>query len=110
MRLQTTENNKTVYNYNTNIIGLDKGGYQVNSFLISQQKHMLWVLSSICFRREIIKIQILFGWKKVLIKSYEHYCTDIVTTAHNGISKGASYMYKRTLADIPALYNIHQYQ
>ena len=25
-------------------IGLDKIGYQVNSFLISQQKHMLWVL------------------------------------------------------------------
>ena len=23
-------------------IGLDKSGYQVNSFLISQQKHMLW--------------------------------------------------------------------
>ena len=25
-------------------IGLDKSGYQVNSFLISQYKHMLWVL------------------------------------------------------------------
>ena len=23
---------------------LDKGGYQVNSFFISQRKHMLWVL------------------------------------------------------------------
>ena len=25
-------------------IGLDKSGYQVNSFLISRRKHMLWVL------------------------------------------------------------------
>ena len=25
-------------------IGLDKSGYQVNSFLISHSKHMLWVL------------------------------------------------------------------
>ena len=25
-------------------IGLDKSGYQVNSFLDSQQKHILWVL------------------------------------------------------------------
>ena len=25
-------------------IGLDKGEYQVNSFLITRQKHMLWVL------------------------------------------------------------------
>ena len=25
-------------------IGLDKSGYQVNTFLISRQKHMLWVL------------------------------------------------------------------
>ena len=25
-------------------IGLDKSGYQVNIFLISPQKHMLWVL------------------------------------------------------------------
>ena len=25
-------------------IGLDKSGYQVNSFLISQRKHVLWVL------------------------------------------------------------------
>ena len=25
-------------------IGLDKSGYQVNNFLISHQKHMLWVL------------------------------------------------------------------
>ena len=25
-------------------IGLDKRGYQANSFLISRQKHMLWVL------------------------------------------------------------------
>ena len=25
-------------------IGLDKGGYNVNIFLISPQKHMLWVL------------------------------------------------------------------
>ena len=25
-------------------IGLDKGGYPVNIFLISPQKHMLWVL------------------------------------------------------------------
>ena len=28
-------------------IGLNKSGYQVNSFLISRRKHMLWVL----FRR-----------------------------------------------------------
>ena len=26
------------------ITGLDKSGYQVSSFLISQGKHMLWVL------------------------------------------------------------------
>ena len=26
------------------IIGLDKGGYPVNIFLISPRKHMLWVL------------------------------------------------------------------
>ena len=26
------------------IIGLDKGGYLVNIFLISPRKHMLWVL------------------------------------------------------------------
>ena len=26
------------------LIGLDNSGYQVNSFLISQRKHMLWVL------------------------------------------------------------------
>ena len=25
-------------------IGLDKSGYQVNNFLISQRKHMLWIL------------------------------------------------------------------
>ena len=25
-------------------IGLEESGYQVNSFLISQRKHMLWVL------------------------------------------------------------------
>ena len=42
-------------------IGLDKNGYQVNSFLISRRKHMLWVLirmstHNICFRREIRKI------------------------------------------------------
>ena len=28
----------------TAYIGLDKSGYQVNSFLISGQKYMLWVL------------------------------------------------------------------
>ena len=28
----------------TGNIGLDKGGYPVNIFLISPQKHMLWVL------------------------------------------------------------------
>ena len=27
------------------IIALDKSGYQVNLFVISPQKHMLWVLS-----------------------------------------------------------------
>ena len=27
-----------------NNIGLDKSGYQVNNFLISQRKYMLWVL------------------------------------------------------------------
>ena len=35
------------------IIGLDKRGYQINIFLISPQKHMLWVLirstHNICF-------------------------------------------------------------
>ena len=53
-------------------IGLDKGGYPVNIFLISPGKHMLWVLSeallmsthNICFRGEIRKISILLGWKK----------------------------------------------
>ena len=28
------------------VIGLDESGYQVNSFLISQRKHMLWVLTT----------------------------------------------------------------
>ena len=53
-----------------NIIGLDKRGYQVNIFLISPQKHMLWVLirsgevllmstHNIWFRGEIRKISIL---------------------------------------------------
>ena len=46
-------------------IDLDKSGYQVNIFLISPQKHMLWVLirskvllmstQNICFPREIRK-------------------------------------------------------
>ena len=31
-------------NYCVNFIGLDKSGYQVNKFLFSQRKHMLWVL------------------------------------------------------------------
>ena len=30
--------------YEEQFIGLDKSGNQVNNFLISQQKHMLWVL------------------------------------------------------------------
>ena len=30
----------------TSPIGLDKSGYQVNSFLISRRKHMLWVGAS----------------------------------------------------------------
>ena len=34
----------TVMEVNIASIGLDKSGYQVNSFLISQQKHMLRVL------------------------------------------------------------------
>ena len=25
-------------------IGLDKSGYQIDNFFISQQKHMLWIL------------------------------------------------------------------
>ena len=90
-------------NYMAGSIGLDKSGYQVNTFLISRRKHMLWVLirsasaenlhcgyslevpqrgasneypqhmfssrneallmstHNICFRREIRKIQLLFG-------------------------------------------------
>ena len=31
-------------NFGVYIIGLDKGGYQVNIFLNSPRKHMLWVL------------------------------------------------------------------
>ena len=51
-----------------NYIGLDKGGYPVNIFLISPRKHMLWVLiaeallmstHNICFCGEIRKISIL---------------------------------------------------
>ena len=30
--------------YLLEIIGLDERGYQANNFLISQRKHMLWVL------------------------------------------------------------------
>ena len=29
-------------------VGLDKSGYQVNSFLISRQNHMLWALEVPC--------------------------------------------------------------
>ena len=32
------------YTMEVSCIGLDKSGYQVNSFLISQEKHMVWVL------------------------------------------------------------------
>ena len=57
--------------HNLFAIGLDKSGYQVNIFLISPRKHMLWVLirsarrgasnelHNICFRGEIRKISIL---------------------------------------------------
>ena len=31
-------------NYMAGSIGLDKSRYQVNTFLISRRKHMLWVL------------------------------------------------------------------
>ena len=54
------------------VIGLDKGGYPVNIFIISPQKHMLWVLirsalargllmstHNVCFCGEIRKISIL---------------------------------------------------
>ena len=59
-------------------IGLDKGGYPVNIFLISPWKHMLWVLiwsalarrfkwvPTTCFHGEIRKISILLDWKKRL--------------------------------------------
>ena len=52
-------------------IGLVKGGYLVNIFLISPRKHMLWVLirsaseallmstNNICFHGEIRKISII---------------------------------------------------
>ena len=57
-------------------IGLDKSGYQVNSFLIFRGKHMLWysletlteaLLTSthniiLCFHREVVrKMKILIG-------------------------------------------------
>ena len=61
-------------------IWLDKSGYQVNSFLISRRKHMLWgtQLKPIRFHREIRKIQIRFGWKKRLIKSYVTICHSLL--------------------------------
>ena len=42
------KNKKNIINllsveFNHTCIGLDKSGYQVNIFLISPQKHMLWV-------------------------------------------------------------------
>ena len=55
--------------------GLDKSGYQMNTFLISPQKHMLWVLirsAQHMFSWRNKKNLNTFGWKKHLIKSCKH--------------------------------------
>ena len=59
---------------NSLCIDLDKSGYQVNIFLISPQKHMLWVLDeallmsihNIRFHGEMRRISILFDRKSIL--------------------------------------------
>ena len=43
-RLAAQSTVSVVFSWCCPIIGLDKGGYPVNSFLISPQKHMLLVL------------------------------------------------------------------
>ena len=53
------------------IIGLDKSGYQVNSFLISRRKHMLWVLIRSASARNEKNIA-TFGLKKV---PYQELCS-----------------------------------
>ena len=40
-------------------IGLDKSGYQVNSFLISPRKHMLWVLGEAL----LVSTHNMFMWR-----------------------------------------------
>ena len=45
--------NKSRLVYN---IGLDKNGYQVNSFLISQQKQMLWELIRSASLRSFLRV------------------------------------------------------
>ena len=67
-------------------ISLDKTGYPHTILLISSRKHMLWYsleasfrgtsneYHNVCFRGEIRKISLFFGWKKCLIWSYGNGC------------------------------------
>ena len=50
------------------LIGLDKSGYQVNNFLISRRKHMLWAFMFFFEKSE--KYRYFLVEKKRLIKSY----------------------------------------
>ena len=52
------------------LIGLDKSGYQVNNFLISRRKHMLWAFTTYVFFEKSEKYRYFLVVKKRLIKSY----------------------------------------